>query len=75
MSSDNRPIDLAMQENRPEKQKMRSLWLEKVKDVAKNYPDSSIPWYLTLPGSEGHDIKLHIDEGLINVTEVNSIAE
>ena len=64
-----------MAEERSEKQTIRSLWVEEVKSVAEHYPDSDVPWYLTLSGSEGKDIKLLIKEGLISLTEVNSIVE
>ena len=70
-----RPVDQAMNEERAEKLTIRSLWLEEVKSIAKQYPDSEVPWYLTLSGAEGRDIKLLIDEGLISLTEVGSIDE
>ena len=70
-----RPVDRAMNEERAEKLTIRSLWLEEVKSIAEQYPDSEVPWYLTLSGAEGRDIKLLIDEGLISLTEVGSIDE
>ena len=69
------PVNDAMAENRPAKQTIRSLWLEEVIAIARQYPNSIEPWYLTLPGAEGRDIQLIIDAGLISLTEVNSIAE
>lgn len=69
-----RPVDLAMAEDRPEKRTIRALWIEEVKSVAAEYPEDDIPWYLTLSGAQGRDIQLLIDEGLISLTEVNSIA-
>lgn len=70
-----RPVDQAMNEERAEKLTIRSLWLEEVKSIAEQYPESEVPWYLTLSGAEGRDIKLLIDEGLISLTEVGSIEE
>jgi hypothetical protein len=64
-----------MDENRPAKWVIRSLWLEEVKSVAQRFPNSPEPWYLTLGGAEGYDIQLIIEKRLISLTEVNSIAE
>lgn len=75
MNGFSNPVDNAMAENRPAKQTIRSLWLEEVRTMAEQYPNSDEPWYLTLPGAEGRDIQLIIDEGLVSLTEVNSIAE
>ena len=75
MNGHSRPVDRAMNEERAEKLTIRSLWLEEVKSVAEQYPDSEVPWYLTLSGAEGRDIELLIDEGLISLTEVGSIDE
>ena len=68
-------VDRAMAEDRPEKRTVRSIWVEQVKTVAEQFPDSKEPWYLTLSGAEGRDIQVIIEEGLISLTEVNSIAE
>ncbi|MBN1188220.1 MAG: hypothetical protein JXA46_00555 [Dehalococcoidales bacterium] len=54
---------------------VRGLWVEEVKSIAKKNPDSEVPWYLTLSGAEGRDIQLIIDQGLIQLTEVNSISD
>ncbi len=70
-----RPVDLAMAENRPEKKAVRNLWLEEVRAIAQQNPGGNEPWYLSLPGSEGLDIQMLIEDGLISLTEVNSIAE
>ena len=75
MNGHSRPVDRAMNEERAEKLAIRSLWLKEVKSIAEQYPDSEVPWYLTLSGAEGRDIKLLIDEGLISLTEVGSIQE
>jgi len=64
-----------MAEDRPEKMAIRNLWLDEVKAIAKEKPSCEEPWYLTLPGAEGHDIELLIRDGLISLTEVESIAE
>lgn len=70
-----RPVDQAMNQERAEKLTIRSLWLEEVKSIAEQYPDSEVPWYLTLSGAEGRDIELLIEKGLISLTEVGSIDE
>ena len=54
---------------------MRCIWVKEVGLVAEQYPDSDVPWYLTLCGQEGRDIALLIEKGLISQTEVHSIAE
>ena len=69
-----RPVDNAMHEDRPAKNTVRNLWVDIVKDIAESYPNSDVPWYLTLSGGEGKDINLIISQGLISLTEVNSIA-
>lgn len=69
-----RPVDQAMNEDRPAKNTVRNLWVNVVKNIAKSYPNSDVPWYLTLSGGEGKDINLIISQGLISLTEVNSIA-
>jgi len=75
MNAENRQVDQAMLEDRPEKRTVRGLWLEEVKAVAREDPSSEEPWYLTLPGAEGLDIQLLLEHDLIALTEVNSIAE
>jgi hypothetical protein len=68
-----RPVDSAMSEDRPEKITMRILWVEIVKVISEQFPDSRVPWYLTLSGAEGRDIQMLIEQDLISLTEVNSI--
>lgn len=75
MNMQSRPVDSAMADNRPEKRIIRNLWLEEVLAVAKRNPSSEEPFYLTLPGAEGRDIQLLIENGLVSLTEVGSIAE
>ena len=64
-----------MMEDRSEKRTMRGIWIKEVGLAAEQHPNSDVPWYLTLCGGEGKDIELLINEGLISLTEVNSIAE
>lgn len=75
MNATFRPVDDAMSEDRPEKRVIRNLWLEEVRAVAHQNPSSDEPWYLTLPGAGGRDIQLLIEDGLISLTEVSSIAD
>jgi len=75
MSNLHRPVDQAMAELRPEKMAIRHLWVDEVRRVVEEYPNSEVPWYLTLSGGEGQDIQLLIEEGLISTTEVDSIAQ
>lgn len=75
MTRHKRPVDRAMANERLEKQTVRSLWVDKVKAAARAHPDSNQPWFLTLSGAEGRDIQLLIEEGLVELTEVNSIAD
>ena len=75
MNEKQRPVDRAMAEERSEKRTMRCLWVNEVKSAAVRYPNSEVPWYLTLSGGEGGDIQLLIDKGLIRLTEVKSIDE
>lgn len=70
-----RSIDSAMNSKRPQKQSVRKMWLDEIKDIDKKYSDSEYPLYLTLPGAEGYDIQMLIDQGLINLTESKSISE
>ena len=70
-----RPVDRAMADGRMEKKTVRALWVDKVKAVARTHPNCNEPWFLTLSGAEGHDIQLLIEEGLVKLTEVNSIAD
>lgn len=75
MNVQSRPVDSAMADNRLEKRIIRNLWLEEVLIVANQKPSSEEPLYLTLAGAEGRDIDLLIENGLISLTEVGSIAE
>lgn len=70
-----RPVDRAMSAERVEKKAIRTLWLSVIREVAAQYPETEVPWYLTLSGAEARDVQLLIDEGLIALTEVHSIRE
>lgn len=70
-----RPVDEAMDALRPEKVFIRGLWAEEVESVARMYPESRVPWFLTLPGKDGLDIKDLIDRGIIGLSENRSIGE
>lgn len=49
--------------------------MDAVRAAAQESSAGGEPLYLTLPGAGGRDIQLLIDEGLITLTEVNSIVE
>lgn len=66
----NRPIDAALSQDRPAKRAIRQLWLREVR----RHPANGNPIYLTLPGTEGKDIDLLINEGVIATTETGAIA-
>lgn len=67
-----RPVDVAMRADRPAKDAVRSKWIE----VLKGLQDQPGPYpsYLTLPGAEGKDIQLLVENGLISLTENGGIA-
>jgi hypothetical protein len=67
-----RRIDSAMGENRPEKEKMRELWVDAVRAV--DCDSSGPPLYLTLPGAHGLDIQRLIDAGLVRLERNGAIA-
>ncbi len=68
-----RDIDIAMAETRPAKQAIRLKWLE----VCKEWRTKSNhePLYVTLPGSDGYDIAMLIEAGLLEVLENNAVAD
>jgi hypothetical protein len=74
MNSLARPVDTAMLAQRAEKRYIRNQWISEIKQISDGF-DSDIPLYLTLPGAEGIEIRLLIEEGIIGLTEVNSIRE
>jgi hypothetical protein len=63
-----------MAEDRPQKQTVRSLWLDAVTQFAEAFPDDPHPLYVTLSGAEGRDIALLIEAGLIQTTETGAIS-
>jgi hypothetical protein len=67
-----RPVDQAMAADRPEKGRVRSLWIEKLVAYDEEFPNE--PLYLSLTGAEGRDIKLLIEQGVIETTEIGAIA-
>lgn len=72
-----RSVDRAMDRNRAEKITIRRLWLHEIRASAENHPGDEVPMYLTLPGAEGRDIQLLVDQGLLrlNEAEVRGIIE
>ncbi len=75
MIDNSTPVELAMQDNRPPKQTVRTIWMNAVKEVDQDEVAGNEPLYMTLPGSQGIDIQMLIDEGLVALTEVGSIAQ
>ncbi|MDZ7734536.1 MAG: hypothetical protein U5R31_16940 [Acidimicrobiia bacterium] len=64
-----------MADDRPSKQTVRqSIWLDVVKRRAPAR-SADVPLYVTLPGAEGFDIQLLVDEGLLALTETGAISE
>jgi hypothetical protein len=68
-----RPVDGAMAADRPAKAAVRRFWINSAV-IAHQTSDDSVPLYLTLGGAAGTDISLLAQEGVIALTEVNSIA-
>lgn len=73
MNQPGRPVDRAMDQERTEKQTIRMFWLEEARDYMGRYPEDEEPLYLTLSGAEGRDVRLFAEQGLIKLTETNSI--
>lgn len=69
------PVHVAMAEKRLEKEVMRGFWLEEAKAYSEQYPDDAHPLFLTLPGPAAHDVRLLIDQGLLELTESGAVAE
>lgn len=70
-----KPVHVAMAEKRPEKEVMRGFWLEEAKAYSQQYPEDTHPLFLTLPGPAAHDVRLLIDQGLLELTESGAVAE
>ena len=54
---------------------MRGLWLEEAKAYSERYPEDTDPLFLTLPGPAAHDVRLLIDQGLLQLTESGAVVE
>ena len=70
-----RPVHRAISERRPEKAVIRELWLEEAKAYSVRYPEDTNPLFLTLPGPGAHDVRLLIDQGLLELTESGAVVE
>ena len=64
-----------MSEERQEKDVMRRFWLEEARAYSEQYPEDRHPLFLTLPGPAAYDIRLLIDQGLLELTESGAVAE
>jgi hypothetical protein len=69
-----RPIDIAMDQDRADKNAIRSLWVEEVKYFATQFPNDDGPLFLTLAGAEGKDVRALVEAGLLQTAENNAIA-
>lgn len=69
-----RRIDIAMQEDRPQKRVVRQFWLQEIQRFSEAYAEGQVPLYLTLPGAEGKDIDALADAGIISLTQVHGIS-
>jgi hypothetical protein len=74
MPGGERPVDAAMAEERPAKQRIREIWVNEVRQQkATTAPE--LPFYLTLSGAAGLDIQRLIEEEVIVTTESGAIAD
>jgi hypothetical protein len=69
-----RPVTRAMAQRRAPKESVRSYWLEECQLLNGDYGDESPPLYLTLPGDEGLDVKMLMEAGLLDATDIGGIA-
>jgi hypothetical protein len=69
-----RPVHDAMADLRPEKNAVRQLWIERAIFHSAQSPNLDDPLYLTLSGAEGAELSMLVDAGLLELTEVDSIA-
>jgi hypothetical protein len=69
-----RPVDTAMAAERPEKARVRHLWVRTLLKYRSAYPNDAVPLYLTLSGAEGRDIEALIAAGVVRKTQVGGIA-
>lgn len=63
-----------MAEDRPAKNTVRRLWIDRLVDADAEYSDADEPLYLTLCGALGKEIDLLIEAGVIELTEVGAVA-
>lgn len=75
MNGPRRPVDRAMEEERGEKRVIREFWMREAQQYVENFPQDEGPVYLTLSGSEGRDIRLFVDHGLIRLEESGAVAK
>ena len=68
-----RPVDTAMMHNRPEKKRIRRLWIDRIKETNATGYSAEHPLYFTLPGSAGIEIDLLIENKIIRQTENGAI--
>ena len=64
-----------MAQDRREKHIVRNYWVEEAREYNSRYPDDAHPLFLTLPGPGAHDVKLLIEEGLLELTETGAISD
>jgi hypothetical protein len=67
-----RAVDAAMDDDRPEKQAIRELWVEEVVAADAAYSGNK-PLYTTLAGAGGRELELLADRGVIALTETGAI--
>jgi len=60
-----------MADDRPEKQAMRKIWVERVAEASA--PTAEEPLFLTLAGADGRDVQALVDAKVIGVTETGAI--
>jgi hypothetical protein len=66
-------VDQAMEDDRPEKELVRALWVEEVVQRRGVEPEKA-PIYVTLLGARGREIELLADRGVLRRTETGAIA-
>lgn len=66
-----RPIDAAMEEDRPAKRAVRELWLDIVHEE-RGYSGTA-PLYLTMPGAAGREIELLVERGILQQLDTGAI--
>jgi hypothetical protein len=64
-------VNTAMAEERPEKQTMRQIWVERILDAPE--PGEGEPLFLTLAGAEGLDVQALVEAEVIGTTETGAI--